>query len=336
MPPKRIVLAHGGGGSLTHALLESIFRPAFANPLLDQHHDGAVFELPPGRVAFTTDSYVVRPLEFPGGDIGRLAVCGTANDLAVCGARPLHLSAGFILEEGLDTALLARVADSMGQAADALGIGIVTGDTKVVDRGAGDGVFINTAGVGVLEHELEIGPRAVRPGDCVLLSGDVGRHGATIMAMRESLHLDSDLRSDCASLWPPIAALLDAGLPVHCLRDLTRGGLATGLVELARDAQVAVVADERTIPVSEPVRGLCELLGLDPLYVANEGRFLCILPEAHADEALAILRGSEVAAGAVRIGEVTPKPAGRTSLVSAIGGERILHLQSGEQLPRIC
>jgi hydrogenase expression/formation protein HypE len=304
--------------------------------LLDVPHDGAVFELPPGRVAFTTDSYVVRPLEFPGGDIGRLAVCGTANDLAMCGARPLHLSAGFILEEGLDTELLARVVDSMGRTASELGVGIVTGDTKVVDRGAGDGVFINTAGVGVLEHASEIGPGAVQPGDAVLLSGDVGRHGATIMAARESFRLDADLRSDCASLWPPIAALLDADLPLHCLRDLTRGGLATGLVEIARDARVAIAADERAIPVSEPVRGLCELLGFDPLYVANEGRFLCILPETHADEALAILHRSEVSAGAVRIGRVSREPAGRASLVSVIGGERILHLQSGEQLPRIC
>jgi hydrogenase expression/formation protein HypE len=334
--PQRILLAHGGGGSLMQTLIETVFRPALGNALLDQRHDGAVFSAPPGRLAFTTDSYVVRPLEFPGGDIGQLAVCGTVNDLAMCGARPLHLSAGFILEEGLDTGLLARLTASMGSTARALGVAIVTGDTKVVDRGAGDGVFVNTAGIGVLEHELSIGPGAVRPGDAILLSGDVGRHGAAILAARESLGLDTDLRSDCAPLWAPVGALLAAGLPLHCLRDLTRGGLATGLIEIARDGQVALAVDERAIPITEPVRGLCELLGLDPLYVANEGRFVCVLPEARADEALAVLRRFDVSAGAVRIGQIAEGPAGRSVLRSTLGTERVLHLQSGEQLPRIC
>lgn len=334
--PKRILLGHGGGGALTHALIESVFRPSFGNPWLDARHDGAVLDLPPGRVALTTDSYVVRPLEFPGGDIGRLSVCGTGNDLAMCGARPLHLSAGFILEEGLDVELLRRIGESMGRSARELGVAIVTGDTKVVDRGAGDGLFVNTSGVGVLEHGLEIGPHAIRPGDAVLLSGDVGRHGATVAATRESLRLDADLRSDCAPLWPAVAALLEAELPLHCLRDLTRGGLATGLIELARDAGVAVSVDEQAIAVSPPVRGLCELLGLDPLYMANEGRFLCILPEDRADEGLEALRGCEVSQGASRIGRVAASPAGRASLTSVIGSERILRLQSGEQLPRIC
>ncbi len=334
--PRRIVLGHGGGGSLMHALIDGLFRPALGNPLLDRRHDGAVLDLPPGRVALTTDSYVVRPLEFPGGDIGRLAVCGTVNDLAMCGARPICLSAGFILEEGLDTELLARISESMGRTAQALGVPIATGDTKVVDRGAGDGVFVNTTGVGVLEHELEIGPEAIRPGDAILLSGDVGRHGAAILASRESLGLELALESDCAPLWEPVAALLDAGLPLHCLRDLTRGGLATGLVELARDARLAIVAEEAAIPAVEPVRGLCELLGLDPLYVANEGRFVCVLPESCADEALAILQRIPVSAGAVRIGRIAEGPAGRTTLRSPIGGERVLRLHSGEQLPRIC
>lgn len=334
--PQRILLAHGGGGSLMHTLLESVFRPALGNPLLDQRHDGAVFEVPPGRLAFTTDSYVVRPLEFPGGDIGHLAVCGTVNDLAMCGARPLHLSAGFILEEGLDTGLLARISASMGHTARELGVAIVTGDTKVVDRGTGDGVYLNTAGIGVLEHDLSIGPTAIRPGDAILLSGDIGRHGAAILAARESLGLDADLRSDCAPLWAPIAALLGADLPLHCLRDLTRGGLATGLIEIARDGEVAVTVDERAIPITSPVRGLCELLGLDPLYVANEGRFVCVLPEAHADEALAILRGFEVSAGAAQIGRIAEGPAGRSVLRSIVGTERVMHLESGEQLPRIC
>jgi hydrogenase expression/formation protein HypE len=335
-PPQRIQLGHGGGGSLTRALHERIFAPAFANPLLDARHDGAVFELSPGRAAFTTDAYVVRPLEFPGGDLGRLAVCGTANDLAMCGARPLHLSASFILEEGLEVALLERIVASMGETAREAGVQIVTGDTKVVERGSGDGVFVTTSGIGVVDHALEIGPAAVRPGDAVLLSGDVGRHGATIIAARESLGLEAELSSDCAPLWPAVAALLEAGLTVHCLRDLTRGGLATGLVEIARDAGVAVAVDERAVPVPDAVRGICELLGLDPLYVANEGRFLCVLPEEHADEALEQLRRCGVSSGAVRIGRVTDGPAGCATLVSTLGSERVLQLQSGEQLPRIC
>ncbi len=335
-PTRRILLAHGGGGSLTQSLIDGVFRPAFANALLDTRHDGAVLGRPDGRVAFTTDAYVVRPLEFPGGDVGRLAVCGTANDLAMCGARPLHLSAAFILEEGLDAALLERVSESMGRCAREIGVEIVTGDTKVVDRGSGDGLFVTTSGVGVLEHALEIGPAALRPGDAVLLSGDVGRHGATIMASRENLGLESELRSDCAPLWPAVSALLEAGLDVHCLRDLTRGGLATGLVELARDGGVEIHAEEVAIPVGDAVRGLCELLGLDPLYVANEGRFLCVLPEREADRALDLLHGCEVSAGAVRIGRLADGPGGRVTLRSAIGGERVLHLQSGEQLPRIC
>ncbi len=335
-PPSRILLGHGGGGSLTRSLVEHVFQPAFANPLLDARHDGAVFELEHRRAAFTTDAYVVRPLEFPGGDLGRLAVCGTANDLAMCGARPLHLSASFILEEGLDTALLTRIVGSMGETARALGVRIVTGDTKVVDRGAGDGVFVTTSGVGVVEHALEIGPAAVRPGDAILLSGDVGRHGATIVAAREQLGLEADLRSDCDPLWPAVSALLDAGLELHCLRDLTRGGLATGLIEIARDAGVAVAAEERAIEVAAPVRGVCELLGLDPLYVANEGRFVCVLPAAQAERALEVLRGCEVSSGAVRIGHVIEGPARRAVLTSAIGSERVLQLQTGEQLPRIC
>ncbi|MDJ0786494.1 MAG: hydrogenase expression/formation protein HypE [Myxococcota bacterium] len=335
-PPQRILLGHGGGGSLTRSLYERVFAPAFANPLLDARHDGAVFDLPAGRAALTTDAYVVRPLEFPGGDLGRMAICGTANDLAMCGARPLHLSASFVLEEGLEIAVLERLVASMAGAAREAGVEIVTGDTKVVERGSGDGVFITTSGVGVVEHTLPIGPGAARPGDAVLLSGDVGRHGAAIMASREALGLDTDLRTDCALLWPAVDALLAADLPVACLRDLTRGGLATALVEIARDAGVALAVDERQIAVSNPVRGLCELIGLDPLYVANEGRFLCIVPEARAEDALRALRACPVSANAVRIGHVTASPAGRVTLKSAIGSERVLHLQTGEQLPRIC
>ncbi len=334
--PSRILLGHGGGGALTRRLLEQVFEPAFANPMLGARHDGAVFDIPAGRLAMTTDAYVVRPLEFPGGDVGGLAVCGTANDLAMCGARPLHLAASFILEEGLETAVLARIVASMGAAARGVDMQIVTGDTKVVERGSGDGVFITTSGVGVVESPHEIGPASVRPGDAVLLSGDIGRHGATIMAARESLGLEADLRSDCAALWPAVAALLDAGIEIHCLRDLTRGGLATGLIEIARDADVSIGVEESAIPIAPAVRGLCELLGLDPLYVANEGRFLCVLPEAQAEAALSRLGECDVSAGAVRIGRVGEKPGGRATLSSTIGGARFLTLQSGEQLPRIC
>ncbi len=334
--PDRILLAHGGGGALTRALLEQVFQPAFSNRLLDARHDGAVFDVAAGRLALTTDAYVVRPMEFAGGDLGRLAVCGTTNDLAMCGARPLHLSASFILEEGLEVATLERIVASMGASARALDVQIVTGDTKVVDRGSGDGIFVSTSGVGVVEHDLEIGPGALHPGDAVLLSGDIGRHGATIMAARESLGLDAALRSDCAALWPAVRGLLDAGLPIHCLRDLTRGGLATALIELARDAGGSIAIEEPAIEVTPPVRGLCELLGLDPLYTANEGRFVCVLPAAHAERALTVLRNHEVSTDAVLIGHVGEAPRGRVTLRSAIGGERLLTLQSGEQLPRIC
>jgi hydrogenase expression/formation protein HypE len=331
-----VTLAHGGGGRMMHNLLERIVLPAFGNQPLESRHDGAVLAVGNARLAFTTDSYVVHPLFFPGGDIGTLAVTGTVNDLAMCGARPLCLSAAFILEEGLPLDTLEKVVASMAATAKAASVGIVTGDTKVVDRGKGDGMFINTAGVGLVEHGLVIGPTSVRPGDAILLSGDVGRHGVAIMAVREGLQFETTIATDCAPLAEPVLALLAAGVEVHCLRDLTRGGLATSLIEIAESNLLHVEINEREIPVEENVCGACEILGLDPLYLANEGRFVAFVPAAQADRALAILRRHPVSSGAVRIGAVGDASDGLVTLRSRIGTRRILDMPSGEQLPRIC
>jgi len=331
-----ITIGHGGGGRLTEELINGVFRPAFANPALEQRHDGAVLEAGGARLAFTTDAHVVSPLFFPGGDIGKVAVNGTVNDLAMCGARPMWLSAGFILEEGLPVETLRRVAASLGAAASAAGVAIVTGDTKVVERGKGDGLYITTAGVGLIEHDLAIGPGEIRDGDAVLLSGDVGRHGMAIMAVREGLAFESPIESDCAPLAAPVLELLAAGLAVHCLRDLTRGGLATALIELAETRKVAIAIDERAVPVSEPVRGACEILGLEPMYVANEGRLVCFVPQADAAEALRVLARAAPGGPPAVIGRVRASSAGEVLLRSVIGAERILVRLSGEQLPRIC
>ncbi|MCE0483187.1 MAG: hydrogenase expression/formation protein HypE [Methylacidiphilales bacterium] len=331
-------MAHGGGGRLMQQLIESIFVPTFKNDLLSQRHDGAVFSLAGQRLAFTTDSYVVQPLFFPGGDIGTLAVNGTANDLAMCGARPLYLSSGLIIEEGLPMETLWRIVQSMKQAADKAGVQLVTGDTKVVDKGKGDGIFINTAGVGVIEHNLPIGPGSVRPGDAVLLSGDIGRHGITIMSVRDGLGFETSIESDCAPLWSLVAALIDQGIEIHCLRDLTRGGLASGLNEIAQAANLPIAIDETAVPVREEVRGACEILGFDPIYVANEGRFIAFVPANQADRALGILRANPLGADASHIGTVAATTETRpiVTLKSQIGANRILDLLSGEQLPRIC
>jgi len=331
-----VLLAHGGGGELTNQLIERMFVPAFGNAALGQRHDGARLELGGARLAFTTDSYVVRPMFFPGGDIGTLAVNGTVNDLLMCGARPQFLSAGFILEEGLEMETLWRVVSSMRAAAAAAGVMLVTGDTKVVDRGKGDGLYVNTAGVGVIEHDQIIAPSSVQPGDVVLLSGDIGRHGMAVMAAREGLTFESAIESDCAPLVEPILALLAAGVEIHCLRDLTRGGLASALVEIARTAGLHIHIDERAIPIREDVRGACEILGFDPIYVANEGRFIAIVPATSADAALAILNASAVSADARTIGTVSEDPAGYVTQRSVIGATRVVDLLSGEQLPRIC
>jgi len=332
-----ITIGHGGGGRLTQDLIDRIFRPAFANATLATQHDGALLQTPAGgRLAFTTDSHVVSPLFFPGGDIGKLAVNGTVNDLCMCGARPLWLSAAFILEEGFPMATLEKVVQSMKEAAAAAGVAIVTGDTKVVERGKGDGLYVTTAGVGVIETSLTVAPASIRAGDAIVLSGDVGRHGMAIMATRAGLEFESAIESDCAPLVAPVRALLDAGLEIHCLRDLTRGGLATSLVELAESAKLAIAIDGAKVPVSELVGGACEILGLDPLYVANEGRFVCILPAAQAQQAAEIISAHGSGGPAVIIGTVKAGPAGQVTQLSIIGSERIVDRLSGEQLPRIC
>jgi hydrogenase expression/formation protein HypE len=331
-----VLLGHGGGGRLTHQLVEKVFLPAFDNPFLAQRHDGAVLDLSGTRLAFTTDSYVVRPLFFPGGDVGALAVNGTVNDLAMCGARPLFLSAGFILEEGLPMTTLWQVVQSMRRAAEAAKVQIVCGDTKVVERGKADGLFINTAGVGILEHGLRIAPASVRPGDVILLSGDVGRHGIAILAAREELALESTVESDCAAVAGPVTELIGRGVEIHCLRDLTRGGLAAALVEIAEAARLDVRVDEDAIPVREDVRGACELFGFDPLHVANEGRFVCFVPAGEGERALAILRSQPAGEGSCLIGEVQAGRSGLAMLRSRIGATRVIDMLSGEQLPRIC
>jgi hydrogenase expression/formation protein HypE len=331
-----VLMAHGGGGTLMHRLLEDVFGKAFSNPILDTRHDSAQFTVPPGRLAMTTDSYVVRPIFFPGGDIGSMAVHGTVNDLAMSGARPLYLSCGFIIEEGLPMETLWRVVCSMRDAAKKCGVQIVTGDTKVVDKGKGDGLFINTTGIGVIEHEQKISPQSVLSGDAILVSGDLGRHGMAIMAVREGLQFESAIESDSAPVVEPVLALVKAGVEIHCLRDLTRGGLASALNEIAEAAGVKIAVEQKLIPVREDVHAACEMLGLDPLHVANEGRFVAFVAAKDAARALQILRGAEVSAAAALIGKVVEKSAPLVTLKSELGVSRILDMPSGEQLPRIC
>jgi hydrogenase expression/formation protein HypE len=340
-----ILLAHGSGGKLSHDLVEKVFVRHFDNPTLLQLEDSAVIPVPgaPGsrsaiRLAFSTDSYVVSPLFFPGGDIGKLAVCGTVNDLSMSGGRPLWLSAGFIIEEGLPLSDLERIVVSMAETARMAGLQIVTGDTKVVDRGSADKVFINTAGVGVVPPGVTIGSDRARPGDLVLLNGTIGDHGMTIMTQREGLQFDSPLVSDCAPLNSLVASLLSALPPgtLHCLRDPTRGGLATTLNELAARSEVGIEIDETDLPVRETVRGACELLGLDPLYVANEGKMVSVVAPEVAATALETLRAHEHGREAVAIGRVTEAHPGRVVLRTALGARRVVDMLVGEQLPRIC
>ncbi len=332
----KILLGHGSGGKLSHDLVRSIFLRSFDNPVLAREDDSAVLTGVSGRLAFTTDSYVINPIFFPGGDIGKLAVCGTVNDLAMAGAEPRYLSASFILEEGLALTDLERIVASMAQAAREADVAIVAGDTKVVERGAVDEVFINTAGLGIIPSGVEICGAGAHPGDVVLVSGTTGDHGMTIMGQRKGLRFSAALESDCAPLNGMVAEMLRASRQIHVLRDPTRGGLATVLKEIAVQSGVSIEIEEELVPVSAPVRSACEMLGLDPLYVANEGKLVAVVAPEDAGGVLAVMRAHRYGASAARIGEVNDSAPGRLSLKTALGARRVLDMLAGEQLPRIC
>jgi hydrogenase expression/formation protein HypE len=337
---RHVTLSHGSGGKASRQMLDALILPALGNPLLDGSADAAVFHVANGtdsaKVAFTTDSYVVSPLFFPGGDIGSLAVHGTINDLAVSGARPLYLSVGLILEEGLDMDVLRRVLDSVGRAAAAAGVTVVTGDTKVVNRGKADGLFINTAGVGVVEGDGELAAASVRPGARVLLSGHVADHGMAILLAREALELESEILSDSAPIHELAAAVLAAAPGTRVLKDPTRGGVATTLNEIASSAGVGVFVDETAIPVRPEVRGACEILGIDPLHIANEGKMIAVVPAGESDAALAALRGHPLGRDAAVIGEARAEAPGMVVARTGVGGSRVLDMLVGDALPRIC
>lgn len=335
---EHVTLSHGSGGKASRALLEAVIEPAFRNALLDADADAAVLTGAPGgeRWAFTTDSYVVSPLFFPGGDIGSLAVHGTINDLAVAGARPLGLSVAFILEEGLDMAVLRRVVRSLAAAAAAAGVPVVTGDTKVVNRGSADQLFITTSGVGVLPSSVRLDIGAVKTGDRVLVSGAVGDHGMAVMLAREALDLDADIESDSAPLHGLVAALLRAAPGTRVLKDATRGGVASALNEIAARTGRAVRIEEEAVPVHDAVRGACEILGLDPLHIANEGKLVAVVPAEEADAALTALRGDPRGVDAALVGEVLEGPEGMVVVRTGIGGSRVLDMLVGDPLPRIC
>ena len=334
---EQIVLAHGGGGRLMQQLLDSTVQPIFDNALLNQKHDAAVFPFGDQKLAFTTDSYVVSPLFFNGGDIGKLAVCGTLNDLAMSGATPLYLSCGLILEEGFAIEDLKRVLQSMQDTAKAAGVLIVTGDTKVVDRGRGDKIYINTAGIGSVAHTITIAPHRIAVGDSILLSSDIARHGMAIMLAREGLEFESQIESDCADVSGLVQMLIASGIDIHCLRDVTRGGLASGLLELASVAKQEFRIEETAIPLHENVNSACEILGFDPLYVANEGCFVLFVPDDETDKTLTHLREHPLGRQAQKIGRVSDiAKNGAVILQTAMGVNRQLTLLSGEQLPRIC
>ena len=332
-----VQLAHGGGGRQSQRLIEGLLVPAFDDPRLRLLHDGALLELGGARLAFSTDTFVVHPHFFPGGDIGTLAVHGTVNDVAMCGARPVALSLAFVLEEGFPVADLERIVASIAHASRAAGVGVVTGDTKVVDRGKGDGIFVNTSGIGVVLEDADVSPLRVRPGDRILLSGPIADHGVAILSVREGLQFETTIESDTACLAPMAEAVVAAtGRGTHVLRDPTRGGVASTLCEIAQAAGVGIELDEAAIPVREEVRGACEILGLDPLYVANEGKMIAIVAPEEADRALEAMRRAPHGSEAAAIGEVVDTHPSRVVLRGRIGGRRVVEMLSGEQLPRIC
>ncbi|MFF0431210.1 hydrogenase expression/formation protein HypE [Streptomyces sp. NPDC004327] len=332
----RVVMGHGGGGALSAELVEGIFAPAFGGPALSLTTDAATVELGGARLAFSTDSFVVRPLFFPGGSIGDLAVNGTVNDLAMSGARAAYLSCGFILEEGVETDVLTRVANALGAAARAAGVRVVTGDTKVVEAGHGDGVYINTSGIGLVPPGVDLRPQRVVPGDVVIVSGPVGVHGVAIMSVREGLEFGVEIESDCAPLGGLVEAMLAVTPDLHVLRDPTRGGLAASLNEIAAASGTGVVVQERAVPVPAPVANACAVLGLDPMYVANEGKLVAFVPRAHADAVLAAMRSHPLGAEAAVIGEAVEAHPGMVVARTGLGGTRVVDMPLGEQLPRIC
>lgn len=333
---KEIVLAHGAGGKMTQQLIQNMFLPRFKNQLLNPLHDGAMFSLNGARFAFSTDSFVVKPIFFPGGDIGELAVNGTVNDLAMCGARPLYLSSAFILEEGFPMAELSRVIQSMQRAAEIAGVNLVTGDTKVVDRGKGDKIFINTSGLGLIDANVNIHPGRAEVGDKIIINGPIAAHGIAILSVREGLEFESEICSDTAPLNELVQAMLAAVPDIHVLRDATRGGVTSVLNEIAGQARVGIRLEETQIPIAEEVKGACEILGLDPLYVANEGKFVAFVPAESADRVLSVMREHAFGKDAVVIGEVVAEHRGSVTMKTRVGGSRIVDMFAGEQLPRIC
>jgi hydrogenase expression/formation protein HypE len=332
----RVLLAHGGGGTLSHQLISKMFFPHFDNELLNEQHDSAIINIEKGKLAFTTDSYVVQPIFFPGGNIGDLAVNGTINDLTAAGAKPLYISVGFIIEEGLLMEELWQIVQSIKRAADIAGVKIVTGDTKVVDKGKGDKIFINTSGIGVIKDGINISPKNCVPGDKIILSGRIADHGITIMAAREGLEFDTTIKSDTAPLNRLFETIEHLGEKIHVMRDPTRGGIASTLNEIAETANVGVLIEEEKIPLNGEVDAACEILGLDPLYIANEGKMIFIVSEDSAHEILSVIRSHELGKDAEIIGTVTGDDPGMVIMKTTIGSKRVVDMISGEQLPRIC
>jgi len=333
---ENVLLAHGGGGTLTHQLLDKMFFPNFSNDILNVHHDSAILNINNSRIAFTTDSYVVNPIFFPGGNIGDLAVYGTINDLAVAGAKPLYISVSFIIEEGLPMDDLWQIVLSIKSASIRAGVQIVTGDTKVVDRGKGDKIFINTSGIGLISEGINISPQNCKPGDLILLNGSIAEHGITIMSSREGLEFDTEIKSDTAPLNSLIAEMLDTSKNIHVMRDPTRGGIASTLNEIASTSNLGIQIYEDKIPIEEEVLGACEILGLDPLYIANEGKLLAFVDKNDAQKVLDAMRKNEFGKRSQIIGEVTENNPGTVVMKTSIGSNRIVDMISGEQLPRIC
>lgn len=332
----KITSAHGGGGRLMRELVKYIFAEAFKESNPEIEHDSAILKIDKNRLAYTTDSFVVDPIFFPGGDIGKLAVYGTVNDLAMAGAKPLYLSVGMIIEEGFETELLWKIAVSMQRCASETNCMIVTGDTKTVQHGKGHGIYINTSGIGVIREDVNIHPSMIRPGDAVILNGDIGRHGIAVLAAREKLEFEPPVESDCASLAGAVEALLDDGVEIHCLRDLTRGGLGAGLNELAESSGLGISIDEAKIPVEPQIAGACEILGYDPIYIANEGRFVAVVPEDSLERALTIIGNQASFKNPVVIGRVEDGGEPLVTMNTAIGSQRVVDMPSGEQFPRIC